>query len=123
MNGCLQFSFAFYGRSIKSVARNPAIEIRGEETPDFALDSPLSPGAVCLAAFRQTRRMFRLLLLSDSFRHPVHFPARIFQLPLRLFLLRTGHLRQRFGKLASGAAQDGDSPYPDRAQLVPPPRA
>jgi hypothetical protein len=52
--------------------------------------------------------MSRLLLLSDSFRHPVHFPAHIFQLALRLFLLRTSHLRQRFGKPPSGAAQDGD---------------
>src|ERR1039457_1128022 len=47
-------------------------------------------------------------LLSDSFRHPRQFPARIFHLALRLFLLRTSHLRQRFGKPPSGATQDGD---------------
>jgi hypothetical protein len=52
--------------------------------------------------------MFRLLFLSDSFRHPVHFPARILQLALRLFLLRTGHLRQRFGKTPPGTTQDGE---------------
>jgi hypothetical protein len=52
--------------------------------------------------------MFRLLLLSDSFRHPVEFPARIFHLALRLFLLRASHLRQRFGDSPSGATQDGE---------------
>ena len=52
--------------------------------------------------------MFRLLLLSDSFRHPVEFPARIFHLALRLFLLRPTHLRQRFGEPSSGTTQDGD---------------
>jgi hypothetical protein len=52
--------------------------------------------------------MFRLLLLSDSFRHAVEFPARSFYLALRLFLLRVRHLRQRFGKPLSGATQDGD---------------
>jgi hypothetical protein len=52
--------------------------------------------------------MFSFLLLSDSFRHPVEFPARSFHLALRLFLLWTSHLRQRFGKPPSGATQDGD---------------
>jgi len=52
--------------------------------------------------------MFRLLLLSDSFRHPVEFPARVFNLALRLFLLRVSHLRQRFGKPPAGTTQDGD---------------
>jgi len=52
--------------------------------------------------------MFRLLLPSDSFRHPVEFPARILQLALRLFLLRASHLRQRFGELSTGAAQNGE---------------
>jgi hypothetical protein len=52
--------------------------------------------------------MFRLLLLSDSFRHPVEFPARIFHLALRLFLLRPRHLRQRFGKPPSGTSQNGE---------------
>jgi hypothetical protein len=52
--------------------------------------------------------MFRLLLLSDSFRHPRQFPARIFHLTLCLFLLWARHLRQRFGKPPSGATQDGD---------------
>jgi hypothetical protein len=52
--------------------------------------------------------MFRLLLPSDSFRHPVEFPARILQLALRLFLLRASHLRQRFAEPSSGTTQDGD---------------
>jgi hypothetical protein len=52
--------------------------------------------------------MFWLLLLSDSFRHPGEFPARSLHLALRLFLLRVSHLRQRFGKMSSGATQNGD---------------
>ena len=38
----------------------------------------------------------------------MEFPARIFQLALRLFLLWASHLRKRFGKPPSGATQDGD---------------
>jgi hypothetical protein len=38
----------------------------------------------------------------------VEFPARSFHLALRLFLLRTSHLRQGFGKPSSGATQDGE---------------
>src|ERR1035441_1257111 len=53
--------------------------------------------------------MFRLLLLFDSRRHPHQFPARVFNLALRLFLLRAGHLRQGFGEPPAGATQDGDS--------------
>src|SRR5260370_31187068 len=67
----------------------------------FALSSRIAVRCAWLS-------MFRLLLLSDSFRHPVEFPARIFNLALRLFLLRTSHLRQRFGKPPSGTTQDGD---------------
>jgi hypothetical protein len=52
--------------------------------------------------------MFRLLLLSDPFRHPVQFPVRSFHLALCLFLLRASHLRQRFAEPPAGAAQDGD---------------
>ena len=52
--------------------------------------------------------MFRLLLLCDSFRHAVEFPARIFHLALRLFLLRATHPRQRFAEPSSGTTQDGD---------------
>jgi hypothetical protein len=46
--------------------------------------------------------MFRLLLLSDSFRHPREFPARVFNLALRLFLLRASHFRQGFGQPPAG---------------------
>jgi len=38
----------------------------------------------------------------------VEFPARIFNLPLGLFLLRASHLRQGFGELPAGTTQDGD---------------
>jgi len=47
------------------------------------------------------------LFLPDSFRHPVQFPARTFDLALRLLLLRSGHLRQGFGEPAAGATQNG----------------
>src|ERR1035441_10658020 len=67
----------------------------------FALSSRIAVRCAWLS-------MFRLPLLSDSFRHPVEFPAHSFQLALRLFLLRTSHLRQRFGKPPSGTTQDGD---------------
>jgi hypothetical protein len=52
--------------------------------------------------------MFPFLLLSDSFRHPRQFPARAFDLALCLFLLRTRHLRQRFGQPPSATTQDRD---------------
>jgi hypothetical protein len=52
--------------------------------------------------------MFRLLLLSDSFRHPREFPTRVFNLALRLFLLRPSHLRQSFGEPPAGTTQDGN---------------
>jgi len=51
--------------------------------------------------------MSAFLFLSDSFRHPVQFPARTFDLALRLLLLCGVHLRQSFGKLAAGATQNG----------------
>jgi hypothetical protein len=45
--------------------------------------------------------------LSDARRHPVQFPARAFDLALRLFLLAAIHLRQGFGEPPAGAMQDG----------------
>ena len=48
------------------------------------------------------------LFLSDSRRHSVQFPARVFDLALRLFLLRASHLRQGFGEPPAGAMQDGN---------------
>src|SRR5665811_511263 len=51
----------------------------------FALSSRIAVRCAWLS-------MFRLLLLSDSFRHPRQFPARIFHLTLCLFLLRAIHV-------------------------------
>ena len=48
------------------------------------------------------------LFLSDSHRHPVQFPARAFDLALRLFLSPAIHLRQSFGQSPAGATQDGN---------------
>jgi hypothetical protein len=52
--------------------------------------------------------MFRFLFLSDSFRHPVQFPARAFNRALRLPLLRNVHLRQRFSEPPVGPTQYGE---------------
>jgi hypothetical protein len=51
--------------------------------------------------------MFPFLLLSDSFRHPRQFPARVFNLALHLFVLRPSHLREGFGEPPAGTAQEG----------------
>ena len=52
--------------------------------------------------------MVRFLFLSDSFRHPIQFPARPFDRALRLLLFPHGvHLRQGLGKPAAGPAQNG----------------
>src|SRR5450759_2666683 len=80
----------------------------------FALSSRIAVRCAWLS-------MFRLLFLFDSRRHPHQFPARVFELALRLFLLRAGHLRQGLGEPPAGATQDGDSHIPDRAPLVRPP--
>ena len=47
------------------------------------------------------------MFLSDSRRHSFQFAPRVFDVPLRLFLPRTIHLRQRFGQPPVGATQDG----------------
>ena len=51
--------------------------------------------------------MFGFLFLCDARRHPVQFPARAFDLTLRLFLLPAIHLRQGCGEPPAGAMQDG----------------
>jgi hypothetical protein len=50
--------------------------------------------------------IFSFLLSSDSLRHPRQLPPRVFDLALRLFLLRASHLRQRFGEPPSGTMQN-----------------
>jgi hypothetical protein len=52
--------------------------------------------------------MWLSLFFSDARRHPLQLAARAFDLALRLFLLRTSHLRQSFGEPAAGATQDGN---------------
>jgi hypothetical protein len=52
--------------------------------------------------------MFRFLFLSDSFRHPVQFPARAFDRALRLLLLCDVHFRQRLGEPPVGPMQNGE---------------
>jgi hypothetical protein len=51
--------------------------------------------------------MFRFLLLSDSPRQPVEFPARACDGVPRLFPLPAIHLQQRFREPLVGTAQDG----------------
>ncbi len=52
--------------------------------------------------------MWLSLFLCDARRHPVQLAARAFDLSLCLFLLRTSHLRQRFGEPPAGTTQDGN---------------
>jgi hypothetical protein len=51
--------------------------------------------------------MFDLWLLSDSCRHPVQFPSRVFDLASRLFLLPASHLRQGCAQSPARSMQDG----------------
>jgi hypothetical protein len=51
--------------------------------------------------------MSAFLFLSDSFRHPVQFPAGTLDLSLRLLLLCGVHLRQSSGEPAAGTPQNG----------------
>src|ERR1039457_6016299 len=67
----------------------------------FALSSRIAVRCAWLS-------MWSFPFLSDSRRHPVQFPARAFDLALRLFLLPAVHLRQGFGEPPAGAMQDGD---------------
>src|SRR5450759_4986764 len=66
----------------------------------FALSSRIAVRCAWLS-------MFRFLFLFDSRRHPVEFPARVFDLALRLFLWRAIHFRQGLGEPPAGAMQDG----------------
>jgi len=52
--------------------------------------------------------MFCFLLLSDSFRQPVEFPARAFDLAARVFPLLAIHLRQGFAEPLAGPMQNGN---------------
>jgi hypothetical protein len=52
--------------------------------------------------------MLDFLFLSDSFRHPVKFAARVCDPGLRLLLLSAVHLRQSFGEPPAGAMQNGN---------------
>src|SRR5712692_6289756 len=67
----------------------------------FALSSRIAVRCAWLS-------MLGFLFLSDSLRHPVEFPARAFDVALRLFLSRAIHLRQGFGEPPAGAMQDGN---------------
>jgi len=51
--------------------------------------------------------MWGFLFLSDVRRYAVEFAPRVGNLALRLFLLRTTHLRQSLGEAPAGAFQDG----------------
>jgi hypothetical protein len=51
--------------------------------------------------------MFLFRLLSHSFRHPVQFAARAFDLASDLLLLRAVHLRQDRRQPPAGAPQNG----------------
>jgi hypothetical protein len=52
--------------------------------------------------------MLGLLFLSDSRRHPLQFPVRVFDLALRLFLAPAIHLWQSFSEPSADPTQDGN---------------
>ena len=96
--------------------------VGGVGSQHFAHGRPRQPQHMCDLAFAHSlRAQFQnrgsLCLaqhVSASCSFPirsvirVQFPARVFHLPLRLFLLRASHLRQSFGEPPAGAMQDGD---------------
>ena len=111
---CSRYGSAFSARWISGTSvefeRSTLRTVRRDSRSTCAISCLLTPFALSsrIAVRCAWLSMFRLLLLSDSFRHPVQFPARIFHLALRLFLLRASHLRQGFGEPPAGATQDGD---------------
>src|SRR5664279_4758091 len=111
---CSRYGSAFSARWISGTLveldRSTLRTVSRDNRSTWAISCMLTPFAFSsrIAVRCAWLSMFRLLLLPDSFRHPVEFPARIFHLALRLFLLRLRHLRQRFRQPPSGAAEDGD---------------
>src|ERR1019366_7009268 len=96
--------------SLVGLGRSTSRTVSRDNRTTCAFSCLLTPCALSsrLAVRCAWLNMFPFPPLSDSVRQPRQFPARIFHLALRLFLLRTSHLRQRFGKPPSGATQDGD---------------
>src|SRR5208283_3986287 len=105
---CSRYGSAFSTRWISGTlvefSRSTLRTVRRDMRSTCAISCLLTPFALSsrIAVRWAWLSIFRLLLLSDSFRHPRQFPARSFQLALRLFLLRPTHLRQRFGEPSSG---------------------
>src|SRR4249920_1030741 len=111
---CSRYGSAFSARWISGtlvvLERSTLRTVRRDKRSTCAISCLLTPFALSsrIAVRCAWLSMFRLLLLSYPFRHPVEFPSRTFHLALCLFLLRSSHLRQRFAQPSSGTTQDGD---------------
>src|SRR5450759_2040622 len=103
------FSALWISGTLVEFERSTLRTVRRDNRSTCAISRLLTPFALSsrIAVRCAWLSMFRLLLLSDSFRHPRQLPARVFDLALRLFLLRASHLRQGFGDPPAGTTQDG----------------
>src|SRR6266852_5675935 len=91
----------FARRTLRTVRRdNFSTRAISRLLTPFALSSRIAVRCAWLS-------MFDFLFLSDSRRHTVQFPARAFDLTLRLLPPPLIHLRQRFGQPPAGATQNG----------------
>src|SRR5882724_2824631 len=91
----------FARRTLRTVRRdNFSTRAISRLLTPFALSSRIAVRCAWLS-------MFGFLFLSDSRRHTVQFPARAFDLTLRLLLPPLIHFRQRFGQPPAGTTQNG----------------
>src|SRR5450756_1105309 len=111
---CSRYGSAFSARWISGTvvefARSTVRTVCRDTCSTWAISRLLTPFALSsrIAVRCAWLSMFRFLFLFDSRRHPVEFPARVFDLALRLFLLRVSHLRQGFGEPPAGTTQNGN---------------
>src|SRR5450631_2631445 len=109
---CSRYGSAFSARWISGTSveleRSTLRTVRRDNRSTCAISRLLTPFALSsrTAVRSAWLSMFPFLLLSDGFRHPRQFAPRAFDLPLRLFLLRTRHLTHGRGEAPAGAMQN-----------------
>src|SRR5271157_2180831 len=110
---CWRYGSAFSARWISGTlvefARRTLRTVRRDTCSTRAISRRLTACAFSsrIAVLCAWLSMFRLLLLSDSFRHPRQFPPGAFDPALGLLPLRPSHLRHGFREPPVGAMQDG----------------
>jgi hypothetical protein len=114
---CWRYGSAFSARWISGTlvefARTTLRTVSRDTCSTRAISRRLTPCAFSsrIAVLCAWLSMFRLLLLSHSFRHPRQFPPRVFDLAFDPLPLRAGHLRHGFREPPVGAMQDGDGHF------------